>query len=132
MTVAYDKEWQEKYRDMIATPQQALKRLRPGQRVFIGTGCAEPVGLVEALTNRAGELTGVETPLSPCSPVRKQVETPSSITSLIQMIGYQQVPCQPPEVRSTNSIFATYENKKRFLQNQNEAPPTKRARVAVG
>jgi len=56
----YDPHWQEKYREMIAYPQQAVKKIKPGQRVFIGTGCAEPVELVTALTKRSCELADVE------------------------------------------------------------------------
>ncbi len=53
-------DWQDKYRDMISTPANAVKKIKPGQRVFIGTGCAEPVELVNALTARANELADVE------------------------------------------------------------------------
>ncbi len=65
MSIPQDKmttinDWQERYRDMIATPQQAAKLIKPGQRVFIGTGCAEPVALVNALTDRANQLADVE------------------------------------------------------------------------
>ncbi|MFZ5774937.1 MAG: GNAT family N-acetyltransferase [Thermodesulfobacteriota bacterium] len=56
----YDQEWRKKYHDMLATPAQAVARIKPGQRVFIGTACAEPVMLVEALTARCGELADVE------------------------------------------------------------------------
>ncbi len=56
----YDGDWQERYADMITTPSRALARLRPGQRVFIGTGCGEPLELVSAMTARAGELADVE------------------------------------------------------------------------
>ena len=56
----YDENWQEKYKDMIATPSQALSHIQSGQRVFIGTGCAEPAELVSAMTKRAGELADVE------------------------------------------------------------------------
>ena len=56
----YDKEWKEKYAFMTATPKQAVAKIKPGQRVFIGTACAEPVDLVNALTNRANELADVE------------------------------------------------------------------------
>jgi acyl-CoA hydrolase/N-acetylglutamate synthase-like GNAT family acetyltransferase len=59
-TEPYDEDWQRKYQDMIVTPAQAVSRIRPGQRVFIGTACAEPEELVAALTERAGELTDVE------------------------------------------------------------------------
>jgi len=55
-----DEGWREKYRDLVATPKEAVRRIRPGQRVLIGTGCAEPVELVQALTDRAGELADVE------------------------------------------------------------------------
>ena len=56
----YDVNWQENYADMIVTPKKALANVRPGQRVFIGTGCGKPRGLVSALTARAGELADVE------------------------------------------------------------------------
>ncbi len=56
----YDQDWQYKYEEMITTPARALSHLQPGQRVFIGTGCAEPVQLVAAMTRRAGELADVE------------------------------------------------------------------------
>ena len=55
-----DPRWQEKYRDMIMTPARAAGLLQPGNRAFIGTGCAEPIALVQALTDRAGELADVE------------------------------------------------------------------------
>jgi acyl-CoA hydrolase/RimJ/RimL family protein N-acetyltransferase len=56
----YDQDWQDKFRDMLATPAEAMHHIKPGQRVFIGTGCAEPVDLVKALTNKAHELADVE------------------------------------------------------------------------
>jgi acyl-CoA hydrolase/RimJ/RimL family protein N-acetyltransferase len=56
----YDEDWQRRYQDMLATPAQAVAKIRPGQRVFIGTACAEPEVLVCALTERAGELADVE------------------------------------------------------------------------
>ncbi|MDZ7641672.1 MAG: GNAT family N-acetyltransferase [Desulfurivibrio sp.] len=55
-----DPDWRERYRDMLHSAGQAVKKVRPGQRVFIGTACAEPAALVEALTARAGELADVE------------------------------------------------------------------------
>jgi len=57
---SYDENWQERYSDMLATPAQAAFRIKPGQRVFIGTACAEPVLLVKALTERACDLADVE------------------------------------------------------------------------
>ena len=59
-TKSWDPDWQKKYEDMIATPEEAVSRIRPGQRVFIGTGCAQPQELVQALTARGRELADTE------------------------------------------------------------------------
>jgi acyl-CoA hydrolase/RimJ/RimL family protein N-acetyltransferase len=58
--IPYDQNWQEKYRDMITDPEQAVAHVKPGQRVFIGSGCAEPVQLIKAMTDRAKMLADVE------------------------------------------------------------------------
>ena len=58
--IEYQGNWQEKYRDMIMTPRKALSHIRSGNRVFLGTGCAEPEVLVEALVNNARKLADVE------------------------------------------------------------------------
>ena len=56
----HDPAWKEKYKALIATADQAVKHIGPGQRIFIGTGCAEPLELVTALTKRAYELPDTE------------------------------------------------------------------------
>lgn len=60
MELIQNPNWQEDYKALVATPSSAVKHIKPGQRVFIGTGCAEPIALVNALTHRAAELTDVE------------------------------------------------------------------------
>ncbi len=55
-----DPDWREKYAELIATPSEAMARLQPGTRVFIGTACGEPVALVNALTERARDLADLE------------------------------------------------------------------------
>jgi acyl-CoA hydrolase/GNAT superfamily N-acetyltransferase len=60
MNKTIDQNWRRTYSDMLNTPQQAVKKIKPGHRVFIGTGCGEPVDLVNALTKRSGELADVE------------------------------------------------------------------------
>ncbi len=57
---SFDPDWQEKYPEMVLTAGRAVARLNPGNRVFVGTGCAEPIALVRALTDRAAELADVE------------------------------------------------------------------------
>ncbi len=54
-----DDNWQQRYRDKITTPEQAVAVIGHGQRVFIGSGGAEPQTLVEALSSRA-DITDTE------------------------------------------------------------------------
>jgi acyl-CoA hydrolase/GNAT superfamily N-acetyltransferase len=56
----YDADWQSKYSDMTMTAEQAVAKIRPGQRVFIGTGGAQPLHLVQALVARKKELADTE------------------------------------------------------------------------
>jgi acyl-CoA hydrolase/RimJ/RimL family protein N-acetyltransferase len=60
VTPSFDPAWQDTYRDMIATPEAAVARIQPGQRVFIGSGCGQPGVLVHALVARAPELVDTE------------------------------------------------------------------------
>ena len=52
--------WQEDFSDMIATPAEAVRKIHPGQRVFIGTGCGQPQELVKAMVARSRELPDTE------------------------------------------------------------------------
>ena len=52
--------WQEKYQSKVSTPQDAVSRVRSGQRVFIGSGAAEPQLLVKALSDRGPELADTQ------------------------------------------------------------------------
>lgn len=56
----FDPNWKSKHPGQVATAAQAVSRLRPGNRVFIGTGVGEPLELVRALTARARELPDTE------------------------------------------------------------------------
>jgi len=58
--IRYDKNWQSKYENMIQTSSEAVGQIRPGQRVFIATGCAQPQVLIKSLLGRANQLEGVE------------------------------------------------------------------------
>ena len=52
--------WQEKFRSKVTTPQDAVRSVRSGQRVFIGSGAAEPQLLVKALAERGPELADTQ------------------------------------------------------------------------
>ena len=56
----YNNNWQQEYHEFVTTPEQAVARIKSGNRVFIGTGCAEPVTLTRAMVARAGSLSNVE------------------------------------------------------------------------
>ncbi len=45
--------WQERFREKLATPEEAVALVLPGRRILVGSGAAEPVRLVEALVGRA-------------------------------------------------------------------------------
>ena len=52
--------WADSYVDKLCTAQEALKHIRPGQRVFIGSSCAEPQHLVKALSDISARFTDLE------------------------------------------------------------------------
>ena len=52
--------WQERYKHKLYLQQDALKCIKKGQRVFIGSACAEPQLLVEELTNLGSQLSDTE------------------------------------------------------------------------
>ncbi|MBI4799227.1 MAG: hypothetical protein HY794_10945 [Desulfarculus sp.] len=52
--------WREIYDKRLQTPGRALRVVKRGQRVFVGTACAEPRALVKALLKRADDLHDVE------------------------------------------------------------------------
>ncbi len=52
--------WEIEYKKKLRTPDEALRSVQSGMRVYIQPGCAEPETLVEALLRRAPEVSDVE------------------------------------------------------------------------
>lgn len=52
--------WRKTYWNKTVSAEQAVQNIKSGDRVVIGHACGEPPTLVEALVNRASELTNVE------------------------------------------------------------------------
>jgi len=48
--------WREKYRDKIGTAATAMKLIKPGNSIFIGTGCGQPQHLVNALAEHSSHI----------------------------------------------------------------------------
>ena len=53
-------DWKKIYKDKVVTAQQAVSKVRSGQRVFIGSGAAEPQLLVQALAERGPDLADTQ------------------------------------------------------------------------
>lgn len=50
-------DWKEKYKDKIMTSASAMKLIKSGNHIFIGTGCGQPQHLVDALVNHSSGIT---------------------------------------------------------------------------
>ena len=85
--LSFDPDWKQKYANMITTAEDAVAKIRPGQRVFVGTGCAAPTTLVHALTKRGPQLPDTE---------------------ILHLLTFGEAPYAEPEMRQyfrVNSLF---------------------------
>lgn len=55
-----DKDWREKWKDKEITPKEAISKIIPGNRVFIDTGCSEPLALTDELIKQSEKLIDTE------------------------------------------------------------------------
>lgn len=55
-----DVDWQARYPHKVVEPDTAVRMIERGDRVFVGSGAAEPQGLVTALSRRGAALGSVE------------------------------------------------------------------------
>jgi acyl-CoA hydrolase/GNAT superfamily N-acetyltransferase len=53
-------DWKERYKDKITTAGGAIARIRPGARIFIGTGCGQPQLLVSELVAGSNDIIDAE------------------------------------------------------------------------
>lgn len=54
------RDWKPHYASRLTSAEQALQRIRSGQRVLVGSGCAAPQELLRALVKRAASVSDVE------------------------------------------------------------------------
>lgn len=52
--------WMVRYRERLRTPAEAVAAIGSGHKVYLGSGCAAPHGLIAALAARHEELRGVD------------------------------------------------------------------------
>ena len=55
-----ESNWKEKYKDKIKSAPAAMKLIKSGSSVFIGTGCGQPQHLVDALVNNTSGIKDVQ------------------------------------------------------------------------
>jgi len=55
-----ESNWKEKYKDKVKTASAAMKLVKSGSSIFIGTGCGQPQHLVDALVNDTGGIRDVQ------------------------------------------------------------------------
>ena len=53
-------DWKRHYRHKLRDPKSALQQIRPGERIFIGSGCAVPSQLVRTLESMGNTLRDTE------------------------------------------------------------------------
>lgn len=53
-------KWQSRYGDKLVTAAEAIQRIKPGDRVFLGSACGEPQALVRAMVESGGGLSDTE------------------------------------------------------------------------
>jgi acyl-CoA hydrolase/GNAT superfamily N-acetyltransferase len=56
----YMPAWEELYKSKLTVAKQAIRRIRPGDRIFIGTGCGQPQMLVDELVSDDNEIVDAE------------------------------------------------------------------------
>ncbi len=49
-------DWKAKFKSQILTAREAIKKVRPGDSIFIGTGCGQPQHLVESLVKHGDHI----------------------------------------------------------------------------
>ncbi len=53
-------DWRQRFADRKRERSTAIGEIRPGQHIFVGSGAAEPIGLVEELVSQCDRLSGNE------------------------------------------------------------------------
>lgn len=56
----FNAAWVKKYNSKIVTPEEAVKRIKSGDKIVVQPGCAAPLELINAMVNRKNELYDVE------------------------------------------------------------------------
>ncbi|MBM3790037.1 MAG: 4-hydroxybutyrate CoA-transferase, partial [Acidobacteria bacterium] len=53
-------QWKSIFESRLCSPDEAVRQIRSGHRVVLGSACAVPEDLIDAMLRRSGELRDVE------------------------------------------------------------------------
>ena len=53
-------KWEEHFKSRSITPQEAGKLIKSGEKIFLGSACGTPDGVIDGILERADELENVE------------------------------------------------------------------------
>ncbi|MFC1671143.1 acetyl-CoA hydrolase/transferase family protein [Spirochaetota bacterium] len=53
-------KWKTHYKARSISPEEAAKHIRSGERIFLGSACGTPDGVIDAILDRADELQNIE------------------------------------------------------------------------
>ena len=94
--------WADAYLEKRRRADEAMRVIRPGQRVFIGSACGQPQALVQALFESAGKLSGREV-------VRLMSRETAALTALALFNAYQKtVGLEMINLASTTTVIGLF------------------------
>ncbi len=107
--------WADAYLEKRRRADEAMRVIRPGQRVFIGSACGQPQALVRALFETAGKLSGLEI-------VRLMSQETAALTSLADQTQDSALSIRTIYLGAANA--ETIARHKRFItpMNMSEVP----------
>ncbi len=50
-------DWKDKYEYLVMDAREAIRKVQPGDRIFVGTGCGQPQHLVNSLVEHGGHIS---------------------------------------------------------------------------
>ncbi len=114
--------WADGYIEKQATAEKAIRRIKPGQRVYIGSACGEPQELVRALAKNARQFTGLEI-------VRMMSEESTPLTAIANQTREDNISMRNLYLGATSSEH--FKNKLRFVtpMNMSEVPRLFKSRM---
>ena len=106
MNQTLNKDWKKEYESKKVSPEEAVKCIKSGDRVYAGTASSVAYGLLDALWERRGELEEVEIQSSqafePCAIYEQYEDNPFSINTYFVGVNERKMYRHGKPVRFTS------------------------------